>query len=106
MPNKNVNYIYIAWWRYKDLLIRFLNHDFSKECKIQIFLDDLCAITRHWVERGDGTTSFYQRSVDEAYLMLEDIAEFDCWNWDCLRSNQGWGNNSNILEPWYDTRGM
>ncbi|GMN47417.1 hypothetical protein TIFTF001_016590 [Ficus carica] len=36
----------------------------------------------------DGPTSFYQRSIDEAYFMLAVIAEFDRWNWDCSRNNQ------------------
>ena len=49
---------FLAWWRFKDLLIRFPFHGFSKECQLEIFLSGLCAITRHWVERGDGTTSF------------------------------------------------
>ena len=55
-----------------------------------------------WVERGDGIISFYQRSVDEAYYLLEDMAEYDYWTWTCSRRNQGWGNN--IIEQQVDTR--
>lgn len=40
-----------AWWRYKDLLIRFPFHDFSTECQLEIFLNGLCALTRCWIER-------------------------------------------------------
>ena len=52
-----------AWWRYKDLLIRFPYHGFSKEFYIQLFLRGLHATTRNWVERGNFTTSFYQQSI-------------------------------------------
>ena len=34
------------------------------------------------MERGNGTASFYDQSADEAYRLLEDLAEYDyhCWN--------------------------
>ncbi|GMN47727.1 hypothetical protein TIFTF001_016913 [Ficus carica] len=42
--------------------------------------------------------------MDEAYCLLEDMADFDCWSCNSSMNNQGWGNSSNISEPWYDTR--
>ncbi|EXB77883.1 hypothetical protein L484_009179 [Morus notabilis] len=36
--------------------------------------------------------------------MLEDMVEFDFWNLNCSRNNQGWENNSNVLEPWFVTQ--
>ena len=51
-----------------------------------------------WVERGDGIISFYQRSFDEAYYLLEDMAEYDYWKWNYSKNNQSWGSNSNIIE--------
>ena len=86
------------------MLIWFPNHGFSKECQIQIFLDGLSAIMRHWVERGNGTAFFSQLSVDEAYCLLEDMANFDNWSCNSSMNNQDWGNSSHISEPWYDTR--
>ena len=57
-----------------------------------------------WVERGDGIISFYQRSMDEAYYLLEDMAEYDHWKWTCSRRNQGWENNFNSVEQQVDTQ--
>ena len=34
--------------------------------------------------------------------MLEDVAEFDYWNLTCSTNNQGWEDNSNNIEPWFD----
>ncbi|GMN60806.1 hypothetical protein TIFTF001_029893 [Ficus carica] len=75
-------------WRYTELLIRFPYHDFLKECQLQNFLNELCATTRTWVERGNGTTSFCQLSMDEDYCLLEDMAEFDHWSWNSTMDNQ------------------
>ena len=83
--------------------MNFPHHDFSKE-QLDIFLKGLCNTTRMWVERGDGIISFYQRFVDEAYYLLEDMAEYDYRTWTCSRRNQGWGNNFNIIEQLVDTR--
>ena len=58
---------------------------------------------KKWVERGDGIIYFYQRSVDEAYYLLEDMVEYDQWKWTCSRRNQGWGNNFNSVEQQVDT---
>ena len=69
--------LHSAWWRYKDLLMNFPYHGLSKEYQLEIFLNDLCNTTKIWVERGDGIIPFYQRSVDEAYYLLEDMAEYD-----------------------------
>ena len=69
--------LHSAWWRFKDLLMNFPHHGFTKECQLEIFLNDLCNITRIWVEKGDGIISFYQRSVDEAYYFWEDMARYD-----------------------------
>ena len=91
--------LHSAWWRYKDLLMDFPHHDFSKGCQLEIFLNDLCNTTRIWVEKGDGIISFYQRIVGEAYYLGEDMAEYDHWNWTCSRNKQGWESNSNIMEP-------
>ena len=96
--------LYSAWWRYKDLLIQFPYHGFLKEFYIQLFLHGLQATTRNWVERGNDTTSFYQQSIDEAYYLLEDMAEFDYWNLNCSMNNYYWENNSYLMEPWIDTR--
>ena len=57
-----------------------------------------------WVERGDGIISFYQRFVDEAYYLLEDMAKYDHWKWICSRRNRGWGNNINSVEQQVDNR--
>ena len=95
--------LHSAWWRYKALLTRFSSHGFSKECQLEVFRNGLCATARNWVERGDGTTTFYQLSVDEAYWMLEDMAEYDKWNWDCSMTNHGWEDNYNNVEPSFDT---
>lgn len=65
------------------MLVRFPYHGFSRECQL------LCATTRNWVESEIGTTSFYQLSLDDAYWMLEDMAEYDHWCW----------NNFNSLKP-------
>ena len=32
------------------------------------------------------------------------MAEYDRWNWTCSRNNQGWGSNSNIMKPQFDTQ--
>ena len=95
--------LHSAWWRYKALLARFPYHGFSLECQLEVFLNGLCATTRDWVERGDGTTTFYQLSLDEAYWMLDDMAEYDKWSWDCSMTNHGWEDNSNNVEPSFDT---
>ncbi|GMN63098.1 hypothetical protein TIFTF001_032179 [Ficus carica] len=87
---------------YKDLLVRFPYHGFSKEDILEIFLDGLCTTTRNWVERGDDTTSFCKQSIDEAYYKLEDIAEFSYWSLNGSMNNQGWENNSTTFEPWTD----
>ena len=65
--------LHVSWWRFKDLLDKFPNHGFSLEEKLQVFLNGLSNDARNWVEQGDGTTSFYQQSIEEAYLMLEDM---------------------------------
>ena len=62
-----------AWWRYKDLLMNFPHNGFSKECQLEIILNGLCNTTRIWVKKGDGIISFYQRSIDEAYYLLEGM---------------------------------
>ena len=95
--------LYSTWWRYKDLLMNFPYHGFSKEWQLEIFLKGLCSSTRIWIERGDGVSSFYQRSVDWAYYLLDDMTEFDYWNWTCSRRNQGLGNNYNSMEQQVDT---
>ena len=69
--------LHSAWWRYKDLPLNFPYHGLSKEWQLEIFLKGLCNNTRTWVEKGDGIIPFYQRSVDEAYYLLEDMAEYD-----------------------------
>ena len=95
---------YSAWWRYKQLLITFPDHGFSRECQLQNFFDGLCAPSRYWVERGNGTTSFYQLIADEAYQLLEEMTDYDYWCCKYSMSNQGWENNSNIEEPWFDAQ--
>ncbi|GMN61682.1 hypothetical protein TIFTF001_030746 [Ficus carica] len=45
---------YNAWWRYKELLIRFPYPSFSRECQLQIFLNGLSATTRTSVEKRNG----------------------------------------------------
>ena len=47
------------------------------EWQLQIFLNGLCETTRYWVGNGDGTTSFYQQFVNEAYYMLEGMTDYD-----------------------------
>ena len=79
--------------------MKFAYHGFSNEYQLEIFLNALSKSTRIWVEKGNGIIYFYQRSVDEAYYLLDDMTEFDHWNWTCSRNNQGWESNSNILEP-------
>ena len=79
-------------------------HSFSKECQLDIFLDALCSTTIIWIEKGDGTISLYQRSVDEAYYFLEHMAEYAHQNWPCSKNKQGWGSNSNFIEPRFDTQ--
>ena len=32
------------------------------------------------------------------------MVEYDNWNWTFSRNNQGWGRNSNIIEPRFDTQ--
>ena len=76
----------------------------EKECQLQNFLSESCATIRTWVERGNGTASFYQLSVDEAYCLLEDMANYDNWSWNHSPNNQGWDESSSILEPWDDTQ--
>ena len=58
---------YVAWERYKELFWFFPNHGFSRDGQILNFLDGLTAAIRTWVERGNGTASFYDQSADEAY---------------------------------------
>ncbi|EXB44614.1 hypothetical protein L484_010305 [Morus notabilis] len=41
--------------------------------------------------------------MDEAYWMLEDMVEYDKWNWDCSMTNYGWEDNYNNVEPSFDT---
>ena len=94
--------LFVAWERFKDLLCRVPMHRFSKECQLQIFINGLCNTTRNWVERGDGTTSFYQQTIDEAYNMLEDMAEYDRWSMSHSMNNYGWDNDSNMTGPWVD----
>lgn len=65
--------------------------------KLNIFLNGLSDDTRNRVGQGDSTTSFYQRYVEEAYLMLDDMAEFYYWN--CSMSNLYYENNSIYSEP-------
>ena len=101
--------LHSAWWRYKDLLINFPHHGFSKESQLEIFINSLRNTTRMWVEIGEGIISFYQKSMDEAYYLLEDMAEYDHWKWICSRRNQVWGNNFNrnnfnSVEQQVDTR--
>ena len=86
------------------MLMNFSRHGFSKECHLEIFLNGLYNTIRIWVDKGDGIISFYQRSVDEAYYLLEDMAEYDHWNWTCSRNNQDWESNSIIMEPQFDTQ--
>ena len=54
--------------------------------------------------KGNCIIFFYQRFIDEAYYLLEDMAEYDHWNWTYSRNNQDWGSNSNIIEPQFDTQ--
>ena len=92
-----------AWRRYKNLFMRFPYHSLSRECLLEVFLNGLHATTREWVERGDGTTNFYQLSIDEAYWMLEDMVEYD--EWYCLLSpitNQVLENNFSHMEPTFE----
>ena len=55
------------------------------------------------VESGDGTTSFYQQSIDEACHMLEDMAKYDYWHLTCSTNNQGW-ETIQILWTCFDTQ--
>ena len=71
--------MYSAWWRYRDLLNRFLDHGFSKKYILQNFINDLCDTTRSWVESGHGNLPLFQRPIDEAYYVLEDMADHDYW---------------------------
>ncbi|KAM6596659.1 hypothetical protein CsatA_007183 [Cannabis sativa] len=95
--------LYEAWWKYKAFLVRFPYHGLSKECQLEIFLNGLNPSTRKWVERGDGTTNFYQLSIDEAYWMLEDMAEYNEWCCNCPNNDYVWEDNYNNLEPNFDT---
>lgn len=88
---------YNAWWRFKNLLDKFPLHGFSMEEKLNIFLNGLSDDIRNWVGQEDGNTSFYQRSVEEAYLMFDDLAKFYYWN--CSMSNSYYENNSIYSEP-------
>ena len=94
--------LYSAWWRYKNLLINFPHDGFSMKCQLEIFLNSLCNNTR--IQKGKCIISFYQRSVDEAYYLLEDIAKYDHWKWTCSKNKQAWRSNSNIIEPRVDTQ--
>ena len=76
---------YVAWERYKELLWFFSNHGFARDGQILNFLDGLTAAIRTWVERGNGTASFYDQSADEAYRLLEDLAEYDYHYWNAPR---------------------
>ena len=67
-----------------------------------IFINGLRNETRSWVERGDGITSFYQQSIDEAYWMIEDMVEFDQLKSSHLMNNYGWENDSSMKGPWID----
>ena len=86
----------------QGLLSRFAMHGFSKECQLEIFINGLHNATRSWVEIGDGFTSFYQQSIDEAYWMMEDMVEFDQWKRSHLMNNYGWENDSSMRGPWID----
>ena len=35
--------------------------------------------------------------------MLEDMAEYDKWDWDCSMTNHGWEDNYNNVELSFDT---
>ena len=91
-----------AWERFQGLLCRFAMHGFSKDCQLEIFINGLRNATRSWVERGDGITSFYQQSIDEAYWMMEDMVEYDKWKRSHLMNNYGWENDASMRGPWID----
>ena len=55
----------------------FSNHGFARDGQILNFLDGLTAAIRTWVERRNGTNFFYDQSADEAYCLLEDLAEYN-----------------------------
>ena len=95
--------LYKAWRRYKAFLMRFPCHGLSKECQLEVFLNGLNPSTREWVERGDGTTTFYQLSIDEAYWVLEDMVEYNEWCCNCPNNDHVWEDNYNNLEQNFDT---
>ena len=87
-----------TWWRFKNLLRRLPYHGFSREGQLDIFLNGLNTRARVWVEKGNGNISFYQQSIDQAYFMLDNMAEFDYHCWNCSMNNYGWENDSNMTE--------
>ena len=91
-----------AWERFQGLLCRFSMQGFLKECQLEIFINGLRNATRSWVERGDGITSFYQQSIDEAYWMMEDMVEYDQWKRSHLMNNYGWENEASMRGQWID----
>ncbi|PON66379.1 hypothetical protein PanWU01x14_110340 [Parasponia andersonii] len=60
------------------------------------FLHKLWPETRLWVERGNGTSTIYQLSIDEAYWLLEDMADVDYQSWSYLASHLSLEDNSKI----------
>ena len=68
---------YCAWDRYKELLFRFSNHGFPRECQLLNFLDGLQVATRTWVEGRNSTSYFYDLNADEVLWSLEEKADFD-----------------------------
>ena len=92
-----------AWERFKELLIQCPHHGFPREVQLRIFLDGLDAATRTWVERGNGTTSFHQLSADEAYWLLEDMADVNYRYWRYSTNHHGFEDSSNNSEPRLDT---
>ena len=48
--------------------------------------------------------NFFSRTIDDAYYLLEDMAEYNYWCLTCSMNNQSWENNLNNRESWCPTQ--
>ena len=90
---------YTAWERFKDMLEWYPHHNLSKWALLQIFIEGLHFEARDWVEKAivSDSHSFFSRTVDEAYYLLEDMAAFNNhWHLNSSMRNSCWERHQNL----------
>ncbi|XP_073024311.1 uncharacterized protein [Primulina eburnea] len=81
---RELEVLYEAWERYKELLGKFPNHGYAYRVQIELFYNGLYGPTRGNVDAAAGGTIF-SKTPDEAYEFLEQMT-INSYQWPSERS--------------------